>query len=170
VEVLQVAAAEREGTATLAGFVEAGGNWGVSSLVASADDGVPSYSVRCAPLDALLDAAGVDGVELVKVDVEGAEGRVLAGMREGVRRRRYARVMVELHPWLHDDPAAAVAEMHGAMEEAGYRGWLVEDDPAAVRRAYYGAAGRPALRPLEGSPPLRGWPHLLWARPGAEPA
>jgi FkbM family methyltransferase len=170
VEVLAIAAAERDGTATLAGFAEEGGNWGVSSLMASSAEGMPTFTVRCAPLDDLLDAAGVDGVELVKVDVEGAEDRVLSGMRQGIRRRRYARVMVELHPWLHDYPAAALAGMHAAMEEAGYRGWLLEDDPAQLRRAYYGAAGLPPLRPLEGSFPLAGWPHLLWARPGAEPA
>lgn len=170
VRVLPVAASDREGRATLAGFAEGDRNWGVSSLLDGGEAGAaPRFEVPCAPLDALLDDVGIDGVALVKVDVEGAEWTVLRGMREGLRRRRYRRVMVELHPWLHTDGGAELREMMEMMDEAGYRGWLLDDDAGRSRRAFYGASPVPVLAPLDRMPSA-GWPHLLWTRPGAEPA
>lgn len=169
VTVLRAAAADRSGTATLAGFREEGGNWGVSSLIPGGAEGPDRFEVACARLDELLDDAGVDGVDLAKVDVEGAEALVLRGMAGGLRRGRYRRVLVELHPWIHDDFPACFREMESAMREAGYRGWLVDDSPTAVRRSFYGGAAPPRLLPLAGAPAGE-WPHLLWAAPGAEPA
>lgn len=168
VTVVEAAASDAEGTARLSGFRVDGGNWGVSSIAAELD-GAVAVDVPCAPLDALLDRAGVDGVALAKIDVEGAEGRVLAGMAEGVRRRRYRRVMVELHPWLFADYPAFWAEADGAMRAAGYRAWLLDGSPDNLRRTLYGAAAVPRLASVDAAPPGE-WPHVLWAAPGAEPA
>jgi FkbM family methyltransferase len=165
VRVLEVAAAAAEGRARLSGYEEAGGNWGTSSLVGGGSNEAPSYDVRCAPLDALLDAAGVDGVALVKVDVEGAEGEVLRGMHDGLARGRYARVLVELHPWLHEDAAAEHAGMWALFTAAGYRAWKVDEDPVRLRRGYYGASGLAPLRPGDGAEG-RAWHHVLWVRGG----
>jgi FkbM family methyltransferase len=170
VEVLAAAASDREGTASLAGFTEEGGNWGVSSLLGAAEGEAPRFQVRCAPLDALLDEAGVDGVELAKVDVEGAEALVLEGMSAGVRRRRYRRVLVEFHPWHFADFAAALGEADARMRAAGYRGWLVDEAAAATRALFYGAPPRFSLLPLSPAGAAGPWPHVLWTLPGAEPA
>lgn len=168
VQVMEVAAADAPGTAMLAGFE--GGNWGVSTIAHGSAEGAPAFPVRCAPLDAVLDEAGVSTVDLVKVDVEGAEPRVLRGMRDGLRAGRYRRVMVELHPWEWADAQAQFGEMAEQMRTAGYQGWLVEESAEAARRAYYGAHAAPSLRPL-GADALQGaWPHVLWTLPGMEPA
>jgi FkbM family methyltransferase len=168
VRVMEVAAADAAGTAVLAGFSEDGGNWGVSSIVHGSAEGVPSFEVRCARLDDLLDEAGIREVDLVKVDVEGAEPRVLAGMRDGLRAGRYRRVMVELHPWEYADFAREFGEMAEEMRAAGYRGWLVNESVEAARRAYYGAPAAPSLRPLDPASVTGTWPHVLWTLPGRE--
>ncbi|HEX5871696.1 MAG TPA: FkbM family methyltransferase [Longimicrobium sp.] len=166
VRVMQLAAADTAGTVTLTGF--AGGNWGVSTIAHRAADGAPSFQVRSAPLDEVLREAGVGDVDLVKVDVEGAEGRVLRGMRDGLRARRYRRVLVELHPWEYGDAAAEFGEMAEEMRAAGYQGWLVNESAQAARRAYYGAPAAPTLRPLDADAVHGAWPHVLWTLPGME--
>ncbi len=94
---------------------------------------------------------------------------MLEGMRDGLGRRRYRRVLVELHPWMHADAAAELAAMYAVMAGAGYHGWRVDEGAARARRALYGALPKPVLLPLPSAPPAT-WTHLLWTRPGAEPA
>jgi FkbM family methyltransferase len=167
VTALEAAAAASEGTAELTGFEEEGGNWGVSSLVPGGAG--RSFTVRCAPLDALLDASGVETVDLVKIDVEGAEMQVLAGMREGIASGRYRRVLVELHPWVYENFLAELASVAEGMAAAGYRGWLVEEPAERVRRAYYGGSAMPRLTPLDAASVESHWPHVLWTLPGYDP-
>ena len=168
VHAVQAAAAERDGALTLAGHAEDAGNWGVSSLVAAREG--PRFAVRGRPLDEVLDELGVDRVELVKMDIEGAEDAALRGMAAGLARGRYRRVLLELHPSLHPHGAALLNDVAGLFRAAGYRGWSVDSSPEATRRTAY--ARRPDARALLG-PLERGaddaWPHQLWAAPGEEP-
>ena len=169
VHTVRAAAFDRRGTATLAGYDEAAGNWGVSTLQ-SAPASPTTFTVECAPLDDLLDDLGIDGVSLVKIDVEGAEQAVLRGMRAGLARGRYRRVMVELHPWTYEDRNAAVREMVEQMEGFGFRGVLADSSPAAVRSALYGRGRLPPMVPFAADTPVEGWPHVLWTLPGSEPS
>lgn len=169
VTALAVAASDRAGDATLAGYAEADRNRGVSSLVAAPAGDAPSFAVRTAPLDDLLDEQGIDSVDLVKIDVEGAEELVVRGMARGLADGRYRRILVELHPGQHPDPARLGATMYGMMNGAGYRGGWIDTGPDAEREALYGrAASVPRLRPVAGDEPLGPWPHQLWTLPGRE--
>jgi FkbM family methyltransferase len=169
VTALAVAAADRAGEATLSGYAEADRNRGVSSLVAAPAGDAPSFAVRTAPLDDLLDELGIGAVDLVKIDVEGAEELVVRGMARGLVEGRYRRVLVELHPGQHPDPARLGAMMYGTMNGAGYRGGWIDTGPEAEREALYGrAASAPRLRPIRGDEPLGPWPHQLWTLPGME--
>ena len=165
---LPLAAAEAPGTLTLAGHDPEGGNWGLSSLVAAGQGGA-SFQVEAATVDAALDARGIGRVELLKMDIEGAEDRALRGMAAGLAAGRYRRVLVELHPQLHPAGRALLDEVAETFGRAGYRGWAVDSSPQATRRAAYAKEVDAAslLRPLAQSA-ADPWPHQLWAAPGEE--
>jgi FkbM family methyltransferase len=165
ITVVHSAATARPGTVTLHGYADPG-NRGVSTLDRCAGGG-PAVEVPGAPLDSLLDAAGVGEVGLVKIDVEGAEAGVLGGMTAGIRDRRYRRVLMELHPWALGDYPATFRGIASRMRDGGFRGWAMDDDRRLARRAYYGSAADPRLVPLGGDPPGGTWPHVLWSLAGA---
>ncbi|MBB4638992.1 FkbM family methyltransferase [Longimicrobium terrae] len=164
VAVVRAAASDHAGTATLSGYAEDGGNFGTSTLLG--DGGGVTFDVPCAPLDDVLDERGVSAVDLVKVDVEGAEPWVLRGMRRGLAAGRYRSVLVELHPWTWTDRDATVREMVGLMRECGYTARMSESAPSATRRALYGGAGEAVSVPFDETTPLGDWPHVLWTRGG----
>lgn len=171
--LVQAAAAAAEGTLTLSGYSEEEENWGTSRVVdrPAAGGAAPLFEVRARPLDALLDEQGVRAVDLVKMDIEGAEGFALAGMREGLARGRYRRLLLELHPVQLREHGMDAREVVERLLEAGYRGFRVDHSPEATRRAAYASDLRPSdfLSALDASAPLDAWPHVLWVAPGEAP-
>lgn len=167
VTVLPVAASDRAGEAVLSGFAEADRNRGVSSLVAAPAGASSSFPVRTAALDELLDGLRIGSVDLVKIDVEGAEELVVRGMARGMAEGRYRRILIELHPGQHPGGPRLGETMYRMMDTAGYRGEWIDTGPEAEREALYGrAAPGPRLRPVRGDEPLGPWPHQLWTRAG----
>jgi FkbM family methyltransferase len=80
--VWEVACSDHEGVVKL--YAGGASNTGNSSLspnnVGGWDrKGPPSFEVRARPLDAIVDEAGLTGVDVIKADVEGAEMLVLRG-------------------------------------------------------------------------------------------
>lgn len=93
VTVVRAAVSDADGDMTFdAGW---GPNQGIGHLAPGSGGG---QRVPTVALDAWLDRAGIAQVAFCKVDVEGAEGRVLAGMAAGLAAGRYRRVLLELHP------------------------------------------------------------------------
>ncbi|HEX8242144.1 MAG TPA: FkbM family methyltransferase, partial [Longimicrobium sp.] len=161
VRALPLAAADRAGEFTLAGYDPGQANWGVSSLVT--DPAAASFAVRGARIDDALDDVGVDRVSLLKMDIEGGEAAALEGMAAGLARGRYRRVLVELHPSVHPRGAALLDDVAATFGAAGYRGWSVDSSYAATRRAAYRRRVDAAslLRPLAAGA-KDPWPHQLW--------
>lgn len=169
---VHAAAADRDGPIALAGFDEGQDNWGLSRVVEdSSRAGAFAFEVPARPLDDLLDDHEVEAVDLLKVDIEGAEALAIPGMRRGLASGRYRRLLIELHPQqlrsLGADPKAVVAPL----VESGYRGRTIDHSPELFRRAAY---GRPAplertLRPFDPDEPLDIWPHQVWEAPGVGP-
>lgn len=124
VEVVEAAASDRAGTATLL--------VGAASQVAKLEGapgplGVPARSVQVpvVALDALVESGAIAPPDFVKIDVEGAETAALRGMEQTLRRHRPG-VLCELHG-THADVAAVLRacgyELHvlegpGAVEDA----------------------------------------------------
>ncbi|PYR95056.1 MAG: hypothetical protein DMF84_03445 [Acidobacteria bacterium] len=160
---LQIAAGSRDGIVTLAGYADDAENRGVSRIADTGSVG-HRFDVPCTTIDRLT--ASSARMDVVKIDVEGAEMDALAGMRDGLAAARYAAVVLELHPGLlreHGvDPEACI----GVLLAHGYRGWSIDLAPRAYRSA--AAPDTPTqalLRPVD-EWRASAWPHLLWLAPG----
>jgi FkbM family methyltransferase len=188
VTVRRAAAAAEPGELVLDGFDAAGGNFGVSRLAGADASSEPTtgkngnapgpsrFRVAAVRLDETLDACGLGAVDLLKMDIEGAECLALRGLGAGLRSGRVRRLLLELHP-------AGIAALGGTVEAtvepllaAGFHGWVVDHSAATTRRLAYtrrdaiGDAALATLRPLDVSrlsgAGLDAWPHVLWHAPG----
>jgi FkbM family methyltransferase len=166
VEVLRVAAGAAAGSTPFVGFDERGGNWGVSRAARGND--LTDFEAPAATLDGLLDERRLDRVDLVKIDIEGAEVDALQGMTAGLMRGRYRYALVECHPLELKERGASVGDCVAPFARAGYRAWQIDHSPEMHRRA--GAGPVPVSELLSavepGAASSERWPHFLFAAPG----
>jgi len=101
VRVLKVAAAATNGRRP---FYPAASTW-LSSLNPSARTGEEPIEVETRTLDSLLGELGLEHVDLLKIDVEGAEAEILPGFA-GLAKVRA--VVGEIHPDIVRDPSVLV--------------------------------------------------------------
>jgi FkbM family methyltransferase len=138
------------------------GNFGLTRTTTVAEHG-RHFEVTAGRLDDLLDEAGVEHVDLLKMDIEGAESRALAGLGRALGTRRVARVLLEVHPQHLIDQGSSAERVIAELRGYGYRPWKIDHSPSVYRRV---AAGEldvtSALTPLAGTDDLGPWPHLLW--------
>jgi FkbM family methyltransferase len=166
VRAIHAAAVAESGLLSLVGFdEESSDNWGTSRIAGGSGPASVSFEVPARSLDDVLDESGLDTVDLVKMDIEGAEFLALAGMSAGLRRGRYHRILLELHPAALAEYGTNPGAIIEGLLEMGYRGWVIAHSAADLRRAAY-AHGEPVdsfLRPLRWPEPLDAWPHLVFA-------
>jgi len=165
VRLVHAAAAAKTGLLSLIGYDERDDNWGTSRIAGESGPPGASYDVPARSLDDLLDESGLDAVDLVKIDIEGAEALALAGMSAGLRRGRYRRMLLELHPAQLSEHGTSPQAIIDGLLQKGYRGWVIAHSAADVRRAAY-AHGEPVdslVRPLRWPELLDAWPHLIFA-------
>ncbi len=159
----QFAAAAADDHLPLQAYDEAAGNFGLSRLLpGSTDEG--AVQVRTRPLDSVLDALELGLVDLLKMDIEGAEGLALRGLARSLKTRRVARLLLELHPQAVEAYGTTVEQIFDLLTSAGYTSQIIDHSPKATRRAAYGQisdVGR-LLRSYVPRETLDAWPHLLW--------
>ncbi len=89
VDIHQMAIADKKGTLSLNLYES---NKGKHSLVKGSDEAKgfsTSVQVETTTLDAFLMEHGITNVDVIKMDIEGAESLALEGMRETLRKARY---------------------------------------------------------------------------------
>src|SRR5207244_2913504 len=91
-------------------------------------------SVRVRPLDAFLDEAGASRVDLIKIDVEGAEMMVLRGAKQTLQRHRPA-IIIELIEELLESMGTSSDEVSRFLAELGYARIRDFGDNAEFRHA-----------------------------------
>jgi FkbM family methyltransferase len=164
-----VAIGAEDGTLRLAGFDDAQDNWGISRVVAeNAPPAAGTFEVAARPLDPLLDELGIGTVDLLKMDIEGAEIFALRGMRDGLASGRYRRILLELHPAQLQEHGSSPLEVTRLLLSAGYRARVVDHSSETLRRAAYAGDVRAedVLRPFDAEAGFDAWPHLLLEAPG----
>jgi FkbM family methyltransferase len=166
VEPIRIAAAAETGVLQMSGYRELDDNWGVSRLLGSAGNvGDPNvFEVSTVSIDSLLDQRSIEKVDVLKMDIEGAEPLALRGMEGGLRAGRYPLMVIELHPAALPDFGSSVAAIGTFLSGCGYRAWRIDHTKRAVRRsAYHAVAPREFLTPWTGDSAVDDWPHLLWS-------
>jgi FkbM family methyltransferase len=91
------------------------------SLFISNGPGVAEVPVRS--FDGLVDSAAVDlsnGIQAIKIDVEGAEMHVLSGMRQSVERHRPRMIVVETIQSHLERADASVSDIRSFLRDLGY--------------------------------------------------
>ncbi len=130
IEVIEVALADRDGEDTL--FLGAKSGW--HTLVEDPSLVVGTVTVPIRTLDSLLAERGIDHVDVVKIDVEGAEDRVLAGAVGALSGTNPMTILIDLHPKRVD--TLAVCEQ--------LRSWGFTFDREITRDTKEAVAHRPA--------------------------
>jgi FkbM family methyltransferase len=110
VEVARVALSDHAGEATL--FLGEKSGW--HSLLST--DGVVTtgeVTVATQTLDELLAARGIARVDVIKIDVEGAEASVFAGATQTFAGNHRMTVLLDVHPGRGVDPVALADRLRG---------------------------------------------------------
>ncbi|HKV06871.1 MAG TPA: FkbM family methyltransferase [Thermoanaerobaculia bacterium] len=128
------------------------------SLVSGYTEDRGTIEVECVTLDSFLAGCGVGAVDFVKIDVEGAEPRVLAGMSRLLAASPRAALLIELNPRALACGGSSAEDLLERIGSLGFEPWIVLPDAR-----------------LE-APEGRSWefeegaPNLLCLRPGATAA
>ena len=170
VTALELAAAGESGSLTLAGYTERGGNYGISRIVPTSVESENSFQVESDSLDHILEERGMFSVDLMKMDIEGAEVFAIPGLEDSLTKMRIRRLLLELHPnelAEHGSTAHVVTEK---LRSAGYRAWTIDHSPLATRQAAYQKviSISDLLRPFDSSLQYDNWPHQLWLAPNID--
>jgi FkbM family methyltransferase len=131
VTVEPIACTDKEQTLTLFDSTSEGNSGGSSLSLANADmEGkgtLPSYTVKGRPIDEVVRELGLTRLDVVKVDVEGAEYLVLRGARETLQ-RFHPKIVMEMIPSQLANMNTSVEELLALIKELGYgQGKQLED-------------------------------------------
>jgi FkbM family methyltransferase len=114
----ETACADHIGTVAL--YFSNTSNSGRASLSQVNAGTADSVSVPCTPLDVLVEQHHLERVDLVKIDVEGAELKVLYGMESTIRKFKPA-LILELEPSLLEAFSTTMRDVSGFLQRFGYR-------------------------------------------------
>ena len=126
IKVAPVAVSDHAG---LVSFVHDGA-WG---RITNDSLGGPLVEVRALPLPSILEELGVARVDAMKMDVEGAEPAVIAGMRTLARRSDAPMIVFENNPHTLRIAGSSANDLLHALARAGYQLCLIEE-PRTLRR------------------------------------
>lgn len=170
VTVLQVAAAHEPGILPLAGYAEEDGNFGISKIVADSSKEQKIFKVCSDTLDRIFHQQSFPYVDLMKMDIEGAEAFAVAGLEKSLAEKKIGRLLLELHPAQLAEHGSSVTAVIQTLQSAGYKALTIDHSPDANRRAGYQKRVKikSLLKPLDTSLQYDAWPHQLWLAPGVE--
>jgi len=166
------AASDADGIVTLSSYglsSNGSSNFGVASSDALSHGG-ERFDVPARPLDTVLEDARVGHVDLLKMDIEGAEFRALQGLRRHLAAGQIDRIILELHPNHLVRQGSSSTMVVTLLLACGFEAWRIEHSPASHRNAAAKQLNaRSLLSPLHDVHALddqSAWPHVLFVRAG----
>jgi FkbM family methyltransferase len=125
VTVERVALADRDATGRMF-LYRKDVNSGMGSLMGlEANAAVEQRAVATCTLDAYLAGARIDRVDVIKMDIQGGEGKALDGMRETLARDAGPTLIWELNPLVLAEYGDSASRLVRLLEACGYRSRLL---------------------------------------------
>ncbi|MEO6812011.1 MAG: FkbM family methyltransferase [Isosphaeraceae bacterium] len=132
-----------------------------------------TIKVPAIALDDFCDANSLETIDLVKIDVEGAEGFVLDGMTRGLERGRYQRIILEVHPPEALPPGHSAERILQKLADHGYKGVHIRNSHLEAahdrrRETYRLVYEDSILEPLVPGAERSIWDNYFYLAPGIE--
>jgi FkbM family methyltransferase len=127
VAVVETAVGNSRGQATLARSSE--DNLGMFSLGSGGD--VDAHLVAIRTIDELLEEQGTDGVDLIKMDIEGSEFNALQGAKMTLRKYQPA-ILIELNDTALRRCGSSSRDVVQLLHEMNYQGWRINRNSAEL--------------------------------------
>ncbi|MCC6290277.1 MAG: FkbM family methyltransferase [Chitinophagaceae bacterium] len=105
-EVSELALADKEGKLRLRVPEDSFGDASIINRVDRLIKPKSSFKVRTTTLDIMLRELNLSKVDVIKMDVEGAEPFVFEGMKETIANNKDLQIIIEYSPFLYDNPRA----------------------------------------------------------------
>jgi FkbM family methyltransferase len=118
VAVLRMAVSDHVGHLTL--YPHPATNSGATSISRRARGPVRRLEVPCTTLEALFDAEGTGDIDLLKVDIEGAEYEAILGSGAVFRRGQVKALCLEYHPQILEQRKLRAGDIHTFLSACGY--------------------------------------------------
>lgn len=169
---LHIAISSERGKLRLVGFNDEHDNWGTSHLDFTNELSSNRFEVDSSSLDEVLDDQGVERVDLLKMDIEGAEVQALIGMKRGLSSGRYRKILLELHPNAIKSQGFNIPTTLKPLIDSGYRGLKIRHSQADIRKIAYSRHPRveDMIAPIDLREESEPWAHQIWFAPEEEKA
>jgi FkbM family methyltransferase len=119
IEIVPVVVSDHLGEAVL--HLHSATNTGATSLWKQSRSGIRNLKTVCWPLQFLLDTKKIGSVDLLKIDIEGAEYEAVMGSPEVFRSGRVKALALEVHPPILAKRGLADSLIHDFLIDSGYR-------------------------------------------------
>ena len=133
ITVVPIALSDHDGTSRFWESSPSQSNQGGGTLCAGQGTGKDVQTIR---LDSYIEQSDVEAIDLLKMDIEGAEGLALDGMRQCLRDFRIKRLLLEMHRQPLEGSGRSPAAIVQQLQAAGYVGFRVRRVSAIGHRKY----------------------------------
>jgi len=133
IEINQTAVGDREGTITL--YINRSNRADNRVHPSLGAETAEAVDVPLTTLDAYCAARGIDRVDAVKMDIQGAEVAALAGFRKTLTNLKPRWMLIEFSPEHLRGAGSSPEAFWGILAELGYEPWGFGEDGEAVRIA-----------------------------------
>ena len=110
-------------------------NTGDHRLYRGRSAGVKTVRTDVVSIDDWLESAGLEKIDMVKMDVQGAEANVLKGMRRTLASSHALRMIIEYTPWMLRESGADPLSVLVSLESDGFALSIIDEANGSVQSA-----------------------------------